>query len=243
MPKSLFPILILVSFHLFVLRPEACDPILLSLISSRDLKEERDQKMQLFSANLNKLGAVWRSGEVMSSRNLAEVKSLWLQIFEQSYRKPLNGHEVGVWQSKLADISRTLGALSRAMKEKQSEEIHRAILHIQNQLISLYENPSNLPFFESIRLIKELIILARKSQLLGLKMDQQRISTRLSKMWNEAYDSLPKRVLQSTSLERWGRSLDDMLKLSASEFESHGFDLIQRVSEEKWKEMELSKIR
>lgn len=216
----------------------SCDPILLSIITSKELTDQREQEIQTFSASLNLLGSKWRSKEELLQRDLNAVKLQWLKIFESFFTKPAVGIDTPIWESSFLEISSSIKQLQLELNEGNQEAIHSSIIHIQNLLISLYESNLDLPFFDSINLLKELIIQHRKTRDKNLEEDLVRIHLKLSNLWEKVYPKLPSDLAKIYSLPDWNQKLDEILAFNSGDFENLGLTFLQNIKQTKWNTME-----
>lgn len=236
--KPLRILLICLCFFLFQSQTETCDPILLSIIASKEWNEKREQEIQIFSTSLNELGRKWRNGESINKGELNRAKIQWLRIFEQYFTKPVNGITKEEWETALLGILKALKNLTKSLDPSNSEKIHHYILHIQNILISMYDTPMDLPFFERMRLIRELLVQIQKSRLRGLDQDLGRIRRKLRGIWQGVYPLLPQSHGKKFNPQKWISKLEEILNFSNKELESIGLVFIQELMETKWKEMD-----
>ena len=176
--------MLIVFIFLTIPKSNACDPILESLILSKNSYNSIDRLFRDLSTQLAEMG---RQARVDQSNpdTLVYAKLVWLKVYEKYYLRPPKTMNRKHWFDSIDKIAKIIKGLALKVQSQDFEEIHKNILQIQNVLISLYDGSQNKSFYSKTRMIKHLLLLAKKSKQAQLWDDLKMINQRIDTEWVE----------------------------------------------------------
>ncbi len=218
---------------------QACDPILESLILSKDRTQRIDHDFKSLSTALRALGTHYKKFKNFEKPLLIEVQTAWLVLYRGFYLHPPPGiKSVEKWRKEMDQIGHSLGGLRKNIEHSQTNMAHKSILHLQTLLINLYGTTLSKPsFFRQNKILESLTSLFLRSRNANLEEDMQVLKQRLEKVWSKHYDLLASSSRKGLSQEEWKNKLLTFLNMSREEFEEAGPEFFTALARQYWEEM------